>query len=113
MDHERVALGGRLAPRLRGARVPVGARSRSSALRPIGSGSELHRESGASCGSETNGGGAVVDPDASAPLPLGEDGMLTPVERVLILKGVDLLKDVGPRHLLGLANVAREVEIFD
>jgi CRP-like cAMP-binding protein len=39
--------------------------------------------------------------------------MLTPVERVLILKGVDLLKDVGPRHLLGLANVAREIEIFD
>ena len=39
--------------------------------------------------------------------------MLTAVERVLILKGVDLLKDVGPRHLLGLANVAREVEIFE
>ena len=38
--------------------------------------------------------------------------MLTPVERVLVLKGADLLKDVGPRHLLGLANVAREVEIF-
>ncbi len=38
--------------------------------------------------------------------------MLTPVERVLILKGADLLKDVGPRHLLGLANVAREVEIL-
>jgi len=38
--------------------------------------------------------------------------MLTPVERVLILKGVDLLKDVGPRHLLGLANVAREGEIM-
>lgn len=38
--------------------------------------------------------------------------MLTPVERVLILKGADLLKDVGPRHLLGLANVAREIEIF-
>lgn len=37
--------------------------------------------------------------------------MLTPVERVLILKGVDLLRDVGPRHLLGLANVAREIEI--
>jgi len=36
---------------------------------------------------------------------------LTPVERVLILKGADLLKDVGPRHLLGLANVARELEI--
>jgi len=54
-----------------------------------------------------------VDPDAAAPLPLGKDDMLTPVERVLILKGVDLLKDVGPRHLLGLANVAREVEIFD
>lgn len=37
--------------------------------------------------------------------------MLTPVERVLILKGADLLKDVGPRHLLGLAQVAREIEI--
>lgn len=37
--------------------------------------------------------------------------MLTPVERVLILKGADLLKDVGPRHLLGLAEVARELEI--
>ena len=36
---------------------------------------------------------------------------MTPVERVLILKGADLLKDVGPRHLLGLAEVAREVEI--
>jgi len=39
--------------------------------------------------------------------------MLTPVERVLVLKGADLLKDVGPRHLLGLANVAREIEIFE
>ena len=38
--------------------------------------------------------------------------MLTAVERVLILKGADLLSDLGPRHLLGLANVAREVEIF-
>ena len=38
--------------------------------------------------------------------------MLTPVERVLVLKGADLLKDVGPRHLLGLANVAREIQIF-
>jgi len=37
--------------------------------------------------------------------------MLTPVERVLILKNADLLSDVGPRHLLGLAEVAREVEI--
>lgn len=37
--------------------------------------------------------------------------MLTAVERVLILKGADLLSDVGPRHLQGLANVAREVEI--
>lgn len=37
--------------------------------------------------------------------------MLTPVERVLILKGADLLRDVGPRQLLGLAEVAREVEI--
>jgi CRP-like cAMP-binding protein len=37
--------------------------------------------------------------------------MLTPVERVLILKGADLLKDVGPRRLLELAEVAHEVEI--
>jgi len=37
--------------------------------------------------------------------------MLTPIERVLILKSADLLKDVGPRRLLGLAEVAREIEI--
>ena len=37
---------------------------------------------------------------------------MTPVERVLILQGVDLLKDAGPRHLLALAEVAREVEIL-
>jgi len=37
--------------------------------------------------------------------------MLSPVERVLILKGADLLRDVGPRHLLGLAEVAREIDI--
>ena len=37
--------------------------------------------------------------------------MLTPVERVLILKSADLLSDVGPRRLLGLAEVAREIEI--
>jgi len=37
--------------------------------------------------------------------------MLTPVERVLILKGADLLKHVGQRHLLGLATVTREIEI--
>jgi CRP-like cAMP-binding protein len=37
--------------------------------------------------------------------------MLTPVERVLILKSADLLKDVGPRRLVELASVAREVEI--
>ena len=42
----------------------------------------------------------------------GGQCMLTLVERVLILKGADLLNDVGPRRLLGLANVAREVEIF-
>jgi CRP-like cAMP-binding protein len=36
---------------------------------------------------------------------------LTPVERVLILKSADLLKDVGPRHLIGLAEVAQEIEI--
>lgn len=38
--------------------------------------------------------------------------MLTVVERVLILRGADLLNDVGPRRLLVLADVAREVEIF-
>jgi signal-transduction protein with cAMP-binding, CBS, and nucleotidyltransferase domain len=37
--------------------------------------------------------------------------VLTPVERVLILKSADLLKDVGPRRLLELAEVAHEVEI--
>jgi CRP-like cAMP-binding protein len=37
---------------------------------------------------------------------------MTPVERVLYLQGVDLLKDVGPRHLLALAEVAREVDIW-
>ena len=37
--------------------------------------------------------------------------MLTPVERVLILKSADLLKDVGPRRLLLLAEVAREIAI--
>jgi hypothetical protein len=37
--------------------------------------------------------------------------MLTPVERVMILKGADLLKDVGPRRLIRLAEVAREIEI--
>ena len=36
--------------------------------------------------------------------------MLTAVERVMILRGADLLRDVGPRHLLELAEVAREVE---
>jgi CRP-like cAMP-binding protein len=37
--------------------------------------------------------------------------VLTLVERVLILKGADLLSDVGPRRLLALAEVAREIEI--
>jgi len=37
--------------------------------------------------------------------------MLTNVKRVLILKGADLLRDVGPRRLLKLAQVAREVEL--
>jgi len=37
--------------------------------------------------------------------------MLTPVERVLILKGADLLKDVAPRHLLALAHLCQEIEI--
>ena len=37
--------------------------------------------------------------------------MLTAVERVLILKGADLLREVGPRRLLELAEVAREAEL--
>lgn len=37
---------------------------------------------------------------------------MTPVERVLVLKSADLLKDVGPRHLLGLAERTSEVEIW-
>lgn len=37
--------------------------------------------------------------------------MLTAVERVLVLRHADLLKDVGPRHLLALAELAHEVEI--
>ena len=37
--------------------------------------------------------------------------MLTAVERVLILRGADLLHDVGPRRLLELADVAREIEL--
>jgi hypothetical protein len=37
--------------------------------------------------------------------------MLTTVERVLILKSADLLRDLGPRRLLKLADVAREVEL--
>ena len=38
--------------------------------------------------------------------------MLTAVERVLILQRAELLKDVGPRHLLRLAEVAREVDLW-
>ena len=37
--------------------------------------------------------------------------MLTAVERVIVLRHADLLKDVGPRHLLALAELAHEVEI--
>ncbi len=37
--------------------------------------------------------------------------MLTVVERVLILKCADLLREVGPRHLVELAEVARELEM--
>jgi CRP-like cAMP-binding protein len=39
--------------------------------------------------------------------------MLTAAERVMILQGADLLKDAGPRHLLGLAEAAREIEILN
>lgn len=39
--------------------------------------------------------------------------MLTPLERVLVLKRADLLRDVEPRHLLALAETTREIEILD
>ena len=38
--------------------------------------------------------------------------MLTPVERVMVLKAVDLLANVGPRHLIKLAAVAREERMW-
>lgn len=37
--------------------------------------------------------------------------MLTAVERVIVLRHADLLKDVGPRHLLALAELAHEIEM--
>ena len=37
--------------------------------------------------------------------------MLTAAERVLILKGSDLLRDAGSRRLLELADVAREIDL--
>jgi CRP-like cAMP-binding protein len=36
---------------------------------------------------------------------------MTIVERVLTLKQIDLLEGAGPRHLLGLAELVREVEV--
>jgi CRP-like cAMP-binding protein len=38
--------------------------------------------------------------------------MMTPVERVLALRGIGFLQGAQPRQLLGLANVAREVEMW-
>src|SRR5687768_3543233 len=38
--------------------------------------------------------------------------MLTPVERVLALKNIDLLAQVGPRQILGLAGLVREIELW-
>ena len=38
--------------------------------------------------------------------------MLTPVERVLALKNIDLLAQVGPRQILGLARLVREIELW-
>jgi len=39
--------------------------------------------------------------------------MLSQGERVMILQGADLLKNVEPRNLIGLAEVAREIEILN
>jgi Cyclic nucleotide-binding domain len=38
--------------------------------------------------------------------------MLTPVERVLALKSIDLLAQVGPRQIVGLAGLVREIELW-
>ncbi len=38
--------------------------------------------------------------------------MLTAVERVLALKNIDLLAQVGPRQILGLASLVREIELW-
>lgn len=38
--------------------------------------------------------------------------MLTPVERVMVLKAIDLLANVGPRHLIKLAAMAREESMW-
>ena len=37
---------------------------------------------------------------------------MTTIERVLTLKQIDLLEAAGPRHLLGLADLVREVEMW-
>ena len=37
---------------------------------------------------------------------------MTTVERVLTLKQIDLLESAGPRHLLALADLVREVEMW-
>jgi len=39
--------------------------------------------------------------------------MLTPVERVLALRKIDLLAQVGPRQILGLASLVREIELWE
>src|SRR5262245_17170218 len=38
--------------------------------------------------------------------------MLTPVERVLVLSNIDLLKSMGSRILVGLAPASGEVELW-
>jgi CRP-like cAMP-binding protein len=59
------------------------------------------------------GGDHSGEPAPDSPPAASPNGgpVLTAVGRVLILKSADLFNDVGPRHLLGLAGVAREVEI--
>src|SRR5207248_7138784 len=53
-------------------------------------------------------GARLADPGRRAP---GRP-MLTPEERVMILQGADLLSAAMPRQLLGLAEVAREIEML-
>src|SRR6185369_5056676 len=110
MDPSRVGLGGRLVAGLR--RASLAARSRARPQDAV-VGRRRARDRARRNGRAARAGHARVA-SLGAPRrggPAGAQNMLTSVERVLILKGADLLREVGPRHLLRLAEVAIEVEL--